>query len=118
MAHLPLGSSAMNVIPRLRLCRFAARRQRPAAGRAFARRNADGSRRSMPSRRGTLALLEKLVNQNSGTLNLAGVKTVGEMMRAELEPLGFKVEWLDMQCRQSLRAPRRAQARSRTRSCC
>ena len=43
-----------------------------------------------------LALLEKLVDQNSGTLNLAGVKTVGEMMRAELVPLGFKVEWLDM----------------------
>ena len=43
-----------------------------------------------------LVLLEKLVNQNSGTLNLAGVKTVGEMMRAQLEPLGFKVEWLDM----------------------
>ncbi len=43
-----------------------------------------------------LALLEKLVNQNSGTLNSAGVKAVGEMMRAELEPLGFKVEWLDM----------------------
>lgn len=43
-----------------------------------------------------LALLEKLVNQNSGTLNLAGVKTVGDMMRAELEPLGFAVEWLDM----------------------
>ncbi|MES2904708.1 MAG: M20/M25/M40 family metallo-hydrolase [Pseudomonadota bacterium] len=43
-----------------------------------------------------LALLEQLVNQNSGTLNSAGVKVVGEMMRAELEPLGFKVEWLDM----------------------
>ncbi|MEO5578031.1 MAG: M20/M25/M40 family metallo-hydrolase [Sphingomicrobium sp.] len=43
-----------------------------------------------------LALLERLVNQNSGTLNLAGVKTVGDMMRAELEPLGFTVEWLDM----------------------
>lgn len=41
-------------------------------------------------------LLEKLVNQNSGTMNFAGVKTVGDMMRAELEPLGFKVEWLDM----------------------
>jgi glutamate carboxypeptidase len=43
-----------------------------------------------------IALLEKLVNQNSGTLNLAGVRTVGDMMRAELVPLGFKVEWLDM----------------------
>ena len=43
-----------------------------------------------------LALLERLVDQNSGTLNLAGVKRVGDMMRAELEPLGFTVEWLDM----------------------
>ena len=42
------------------------------------------------------ALLEKLVRQNSGSLNLAGVKAVGEMMRAELEPLGFAVEWVDM----------------------
>jgi glutamate carboxypeptidase len=40
--------------------------------------------------------LERLVNQNSGTMNFAGVKTVGDMMRAELEPLGFRVEWLDM----------------------
>ncbi|MEO6582395.1 MAG: M20/M25/M40 family metallo-hydrolase, partial [Sphingomicrobium sp.] len=44
----------------------------------------------------TVAMLEKWVNQNSGTLNLAGVKTVGDMLRAELEPLGFKVEWIDM----------------------
>jgi glutamate carboxypeptidase len=42
------------------------------------------------------ALLEKLVRQNSGSLNIAGVKAVGEMMRAELEPLGFKVDWIDM----------------------
>ncbi len=44
----------------------------------------------------SVALLEKLVNQNSGTMNFEGVRTVGEMMRAELEPLGFKVEWIDM----------------------
>lgn len=44
----------------------------------------------------SLALLEKLVNQNSGSLNLAGVEKVGTMMRAELEPLGFKVEWKPM----------------------
>lgn len=44
----------------------------------------------------SVALLEKLVNQNSGTMNFPGVKTVGDMMRAELEPLGFKVEWIDM----------------------
>ncbi len=41
-------------------------------------------------------LLERMVNQNSGTLNLAGVRAVGEMVRAELEPLGFDVRWIDM----------------------
>jgi glutamate carboxypeptidase len=44
----------------------------------------------------TIALLEKLVNQNSGSLNLAGVEAVGRMMRAELEPLGFEVRWIPM----------------------
>ena len=44
----------------------------------------------------SITLLEKLVNQNSGTMNFPGVKTVGDMMRAELEPLGFKVQWIDM----------------------
>lgn len=43
-----------------------------------------------------VALLEKLVNQNSGSLNIDGVTKVGAMVRAELEPLGFKVEWVDM----------------------
>lgn len=42
------------------------------------------------------ALLERLVLQNSGTLNLPGVAKVGEMMRAELAPLGFDVRWVDM----------------------
>ena len=44
----------------------------------------------------SIALLEKLVNQNSGSLNLEGVEKVGAMMRAELEPLGFTVEWKPM----------------------
>ena len=44
----------------------------------------------------TVALLEKLVNQNSGSLNLPGVEKVGQMMRGELEPLGFTVDWIDM----------------------
>lgn len=41
-------------------------------------------------------LLERLVNQNSGTLNLAGVEKVADMVRAELEPLGFSVQWKAM----------------------
>jgi glutamate carboxypeptidase len=44
----------------------------------------------------TLTMLEKWVNQNSGTLNAEGVRKVGDMLRAELEALGFKVEWVDM----------------------
>lgn len=44
----------------------------------------------------TIDFLERMVNVNSGTLNLAGVAQVGEMVRAELEPLGFAVEWVDM----------------------
>src|SRR4029453_14129795 len=44
----------------------------------------------------TLAMLEKWVNQNSGSLNIAGVTKLGEMLRAELEPLGFKGQWGDM----------------------
>ena len=44
----------------------------------------------------SIALLERLVNQNSGSLNLAGVEAVGRMMRAELEALGFDVRWVPM----------------------
>jgi glutamate carboxypeptidase len=44
----------------------------------------------------TVSMLETWVNQNSGTLNSAGVSAVGKMVRAELEPLGFTVEWIDM----------------------
>ena len=43
-----------------------------------------------------IALLERMVNQNSGTLNLPGVRAVGEMLRPELEALGFQVRWLEM----------------------
>ena len=43
-----------------------------------------------------IALLERMVNQNSGTLNLPGVRIVGEMVRAELEPLGVTVRRVDM----------------------
>jgi len=43
-----------------------------------------------------VALLERLVNQNSGSLNIDGVTKVGAMVRAELEPLGFAVEWIEM----------------------
>ena len=42
-----------------------------------------------------VALLERAVNQNSGTLNLDGVRKVGDLFRAEFEALGFTVRWID-----------------------
>jgi len=44
----------------------------------------------------TVGMLERWVNQNSGTMNFAGVEAVGRMLRAELEPVGFKVDWVSM----------------------
>ena len=44
----------------------------------------------------TVGLLEKWVNQNSGSLNIAGVEAVGQMVRPEFEALGFKVDWIDL----------------------
>lgn len=43
-----------------------------------------------------LALLETLVNQNSGSRNLAGVKAVYELIKGEFEALGFAVNWVPM----------------------
>jgi glutamate carboxypeptidase len=40
-----------------------------------------------------IALVERTVNENSGTLNVAGVRRVGEMYRPLLESMGFRVEW-------------------------
>ncbi|HEU0097497.1 MAG TPA: M20/M25/M40 family metallo-hydrolase [Allosphingosinicella sp.] len=53
--------------------------------------------RTVDSEQGrTVGLLERLVNQNSGSLNLPGVEAVGRMIRSELEPLGFAVRWIPM----------------------
>ena len=43
----------------------------------------------------TVAMLGRWVEQNSGTMNLEGVRAVGAMLRQELEPLGFDIRWAD-----------------------
>lgn len=43
-----------------------------------------------------ISLLEKTVNINSGTMNPAGVKTVGDIYKSELDALGFETKWIDM----------------------
>lgn len=42
-----------------------------------------------------LALLERVVNINSGSLNLTGVRAVGDAFRKELDALGFKTRWVE-----------------------
>lgn len=40
--------------------------------------------------------LEKVVNINSGTLNLEGVQKVGEVFQNEFDALGFRTTWISM----------------------
>ncbi|WP_392536496.1 M20/M25/M40 family metallo-hydrolase [Legionella sp. 227] len=42
-----------------------------------------------------LSLLEQLVNKNSGTTHIEGVQRVGNMVRKQLDQLGFKTYWVN-----------------------
>ena len=42
-----------------------------------------------------IALLERLVSINSGTMNLDGVREVGAVLLDEFDALGFETEWVD-----------------------
>jgi glutamate carboxypeptidase len=44
----------------------------------------------------TLALLEEVVNINSGTLNLKGVREVGRIFEREFKKIGFTTEWITL----------------------
>jgi glutamate carboxypeptidase len=43
-----------------------------------------------------VALLERIVNINSGTFNTAGVLEVGKVLEHEFQALGFTVQWIPM----------------------
>jgi glutamate carboxypeptidase len=43
-----------------------------------------------------IPLLERSVNIKSGTLNLPGVKAVGELFRADFDRIGFQTRWAEM----------------------
>ncbi len=43
-----------------------------------------------------VALLEKIVNMNSGTFNPAGVLDVGKVLEREFQTLGFTTRWVSM----------------------
>jgi glutamate carboxypeptidase len=44
----------------------------------------------------TVRLIERTVNVNSGSLNVAGVRKVGELYRPLLDSLGFTVRWAEV----------------------
>ena len=44
----------------------------------------------------TVGFLQRMVDQNSGTMNIAGVEAVRRMVEPEFRELGFKTEWIDM----------------------
>lgn len=43
-----------------------------------------------------ISLIEESVNINSGTLNIAGVKSVSEHLRPHFDALGFETEWVEL----------------------
>lgn len=43
----------------------------------------------------SVLLLERTVNQNSGTMNLEGVRAAGRLLEPEFARLGFTVRWVD-----------------------
>jgi glutamate carboxypeptidase len=44
----------------------------------------------------TTDFLQRIVDQNSGTMNLTGVEAVRRMIEPEFQQLGFKTQWIDM----------------------
>ncbi|MEQ9592852.1 MAG: M20/M25/M40 family metallo-hydrolase, partial [Cyclobacteriaceae bacterium] len=42
-----------------------------------------------------IALLEEVVNINSGSMNFEGVKKVGMIFKSKLDKLGFETKWID-----------------------
>jgi glutamate carboxypeptidase len=44
----------------------------------------------------TLALLEEVININSGSLNKEGVREVGRVFEREFQKIGFETEWLEL----------------------
>jgi glutamate carboxypeptidase len=53
------------------------------------------ARRVDAHRDAAVALLERVVNVNSGTMNFAGVRAAGDLFAAELASLGFRTRWVE-----------------------
>ena len=76
------------------------RRPVPPARRAIDRRRSPPSSASITTavdshNAEALALLERIVNINSGTMNFAGVRQVADVLRPQFDALGFTTRWVD-----------------------
>ena len=90
----------MRHLPRFVCLAFAALTLAAAAGAAAPGAGPDKQEKALvasvqASEDRSIALLEQLVNVNSGSMNFAGVRKVGDMLRPQFEALGFKVRWID-----------------------
>ena len=59
----------------------------------------------------TTGMLQRWVDQNSGTMNSPGFEAVRDMVEPEFRQLGFKTEWIDMKAAGRAGPPGRAPRR-------
>jgi glutamate carboxypeptidase len=69
------------------------------ASATAAKRNADAEKALVSyvnaNEARSVELLEQIVNVNSGSLNVAGVRRVADILRPQFEALGFSTRWVD-----------------------
>jgi glutamate carboxypeptidase len=85
----------------IKSCVFAMMALGVVCGVAEAQGSPDATERAMvkavdASTAGDVGLLEKLVDINSGTLNVAGVVKVKDVLEPEIQALGFTTRWVPM----------------------
>lgn len=109
--HLPLVAPATLVAAIVVAAAASAAPARAAGLSAADRAVAAAVERRLPA---GLALLERAVNVNSGTMNLPGVRAVGALFAPEFAALGFDTTWVDgaawgraghLVCRRAARGP-------------
>ncbi len=83
LLNAPVAVAAPSTTPSARVTDSLSAAER-AIARSIDKRNAEA-----------IALLEQLVNINSGTMNFAGVRQVGDILRRRFDALGFTTRWVD-----------------------
>lgn len=86
MRKITIGAAALAIAAGA----FAARAQQPSAHEAVIVHSVDAEAAA------AAAVLEKIVNINSGTFNTAGVTAVGKVLEGEFSALGFETRWIPM----------------------